>query len=97
MLPIGYAREWYNALMDYGALELTAKKSGIKPTTRQSKFEWSRRQVRAWIIKQLVDKKVIGFLDIQTRFSDRNDIDSIMNDLVKEGIVIFENWVLSIV
>lgn len=97
VLPIGYARERYNALMDYGALELTAKRSGIKPTTRQSKFEWSRRQVRAWIIKQLVDKKTIGFFDIQTRFSDRNDIDSIINDLVKEGIVIFQNWVLSIV
>jgi A/G-specific adenine glycosylase len=39
ILPRGYAREWYNALMDYGALELTAKRSGIRPTTRQSKFE----------------------------------------------------------
>ena len=39
VLPRGYARDWYNALMDYGALELTAKKSGIRPTTRQSKFE----------------------------------------------------------
>ena len=40
--------------MDYGALELTAKKSGIRPLTRQSKFEGSRRQVRAWIVKQLL-------------------------------------------
>jgi A/G-specific adenine glycosylase len=39
VLPCGYARDWYNALMDYGALELTAKRSGIRPTTRQSKFE----------------------------------------------------------
>jgi len=39
VLPRGYARDWYNALMDYGALELTAKKSGIRPTTRQSQFE----------------------------------------------------------
>ena len=39
VLPQGYARDRYNALMDYGALELTAKKTGIRPLTRQSKFE----------------------------------------------------------
>ena len=39
VLPRGYARERYNALMDYGALELTAKRSGIRPLTRQSQFE----------------------------------------------------------
>ena len=27
VLPHGHACEWYNALMDYGALELTAKKT----------------------------------------------------------------------
>lgn len=88
VLPKGYATEWYNALMDYGALELTAKKSGIRPTTRQSKFEGSRRQVRAWIVKQLVDHKNISMIDIQKRFSDREDIQSIVDDLIKEEIII---------
>lgn len=54
VLPQGYARDRYNALMDYGALELTAKKTGIRPLTRQSKFEGSRRQVRAWIVKEVI-------------------------------------------
>jgi A/G-specific adenine glycosylase len=38
-------------LMDYGALELTARKTKIKPLSKQSKFEWSDRQVRGWILK----------------------------------------------
>lgn len=57
VLPLGHARERYNALMDYGALELTAKKSGIRPLTRQSAFEGSRRQVRAWIVKEILNSK----------------------------------------
>lgn len=92
ILPRGYAREWYNALMDYGALELTAKRSGIRPTTRQSKFEWSRRQVRAWIVKQLVDSKDITMIDIQNRFSDRDDVESIVDELVKENIIEMKDW-----
>jgi len=91
ILPRGYAREWYNALMDYGALELTAKRSGIRPTTRQSKFEWSRRQVRAWIVKQLVDGKDITMIDIQKRFSDRDDVQSIVDELIKQNVIEYIN------
>lgn len=58
VLPVGYATDRYNALMDYGALELTAKKTGIRPLTRQSKFEGSRRQVRAWIVKEIINSKL---------------------------------------
>ncbi len=38
VLPSGEANDRYNALMDYGALEATAKKTGIKPLSKQSKF-----------------------------------------------------------
>ncbi len=91
ILPYGYACQWYNALMDYGSLELTAKRSGIKPTAHQSKFEWSRRQVRAWIVKQLIYKKNLTLNDISVRFLDRNDIQSIINDLLEEGLIIMDN------
>ena len=91
VLPRGYARDWYNALMDYGALELTAKKSGIRPTTRQSKFEWSRRQVRAWIVKQLVNGKDITMIDIEKKFPDRDDVQSIVEELVKENVIEYIN------
>jgi len=97
-LPRGYARERYNALMDYGALELTAKKSGIRPTTRQSKFEGSRRQVRAWIVKEIINYKwwIISYTDIQNRFSDRDDVQSIVEELVKEGVIEIEDGKLKI-
>ena len=53
-LPKGKSREWHNALMDYGALHLTSRKTGIKPKTQQSKFEGSDRQLRAQILKHLL-------------------------------------------
>ena len=57
IIPSGKSRDWHNALMDYGALELTAKKTGIRPLTRQGKFEGSRRQVRAWIVKTIINSQ----------------------------------------
>ena len=53
IIPTGKSRDWHNALMDYGAMELTARKTKIKPISKQSKFEGSDRQVRGWIMKQL--------------------------------------------
>jgi len=53
-------REWYAALMDYGAM---LKKEHLNPSqrsahyTKQSKFEGSDRQIRGRIIKALVEKK----------------------------------------
>jgi A/G-specific adenine glycosylase len=55
-LPQGKSREWHNALMDYGALYLTAKKTGIKSKTQQSTFEGSDRQIRAKILRELLKK-----------------------------------------
>ena len=53
-LPKGRSCEWHNALMDYGALHLTSRRTGIKPKTRQSRFEGSDRQVRARILRFLL-------------------------------------------
>ena len=39
LIPSGRSRDWHNALMDYGAMELTARKTKIKPISKQSKFE----------------------------------------------------------
>jgi A/G-specific adenine glycosylase len=54
-LPYGRSRDWHNALMDYGALCLTAQKTGIKAKTKQTRFEGSDRQIRARILKILLD------------------------------------------
>ena len=53
-LPRGRSREWHNALMDYGALHQTAKKTGIHPISQQSRFEGSDRQLRAAVLRLLL-------------------------------------------
>jgi A/G-specific adenine glycosylase len=54
-LPRGRSREWHNALMDYGALSQTAKKTGIRPLSQQSSFEGSDRQIRAAVLRLLLN------------------------------------------
>jgi A/G-specific adenine glycosylase len=54
-LPRGRSRDWHNALMDYGALLITARQTGIAPKTRQSRYEGSDRQIRARLLKILLE------------------------------------------
>jgi A/G-specific adenine glycosylase len=56
-LPKGNSRDWHNALMDYGALYLTSKKTGIKPKTQQSRFNGSDRQIRGKILRLLLKEE----------------------------------------
>ncbi len=55
-LPKGRSRDWHNALMDYGATFLTARRAGIRPKTQQSKFEGSDRQIRAQILRSILNE-----------------------------------------
>jgi A/G-specific adenine glycosylase len=55
-LPRGRSRDWHNALMDYGALVLTARATGIAPRTRQSAFKGSRRWYRSRLLGILLDE-----------------------------------------
>ena len=55
VLPRGRGRDWHNALMDYGALVLTARATGIAPRTRQGAFEGSRRWYRSRLLQALLD------------------------------------------
>lgn len=56
VLPKGKSREWYSALMDYGA---SLKRSGVsyntksKTYTKQSKFDGSLREARGAILREL--------------------------------------------
>ena len=55
-LPRGRSRDWHNALMDYGALVLTARVTGIAPRTRQGAFEGSRRWYRSRLLQALLER-----------------------------------------
>ena len=82
-LPKGRAREWYSALMDYGAY---LKRSGIshnarsKTYTKQSKFAGSLREARGAILRELAkgsrtETRLISLLDnrvLQMRRALRN-------------------------
>ncbi|MBD3191057.1 MAG: Fe-S cluster assembly protein HesB [Candidatus Heimdallarchaeota archaeon] len=55
LLPRGRSRDWHNALMDYGSIVLTAAKTGIKPTSRQTRFKGSSRDFRGRILRFLIN------------------------------------------
>ncbi|MFW5977107.1 MAG: Fe-S cluster assembly protein HesB [Candidatus Nanoarchaeia archaeon] len=88
LLPKSKSRDWHNALMDYGATILTARKTKIKPRTTQSTFKGSRREYRAKIIKYLTINNSITITQAQKLCSDCTyDVKEIIGELQKEGLV----------
>lgn len=86
IIPKGKSRDWHNALMDYGALELTARKTKIKPLGKQSKFEGSDRQVRGWTMKQLVKYWTLSIGKVEKEFPHK-EVKKIIAGMVKEGLI----------
>ncbi|NOZ43576.1 MAG: A/G-specific adenine glycosylase [bacterium] len=72
IIPEGRSCDWHNALMDYGALELTVRKTGIKSKSQQSRFEGSDRQVRGRIIKEIIQQKKVSLSQIQEEFPHKD-------------------------
>ncbi len=93
-------RRWYYGLLDYGA---HLKATGVNPTrrsasySRQSAFEGSRRQKRAWIVRRvLAAPEGVGAAAVRADLNrveveaGRDGVDealfaSIVDDLVTEG------------
>lgn len=93
-------RAWYYALLDYGA---HLKRAGANPSrrsahyARQSTFEGSRRQKRAWIVRRVLaasegvpEATVLRDLNEAERATGRDAVEldayeSILADLVSEG------------
>ncbi|WP_239284629.1 adenine glycosylase [Collinsella sp. An2] len=100
-------RAWYYALLDYGAY---LKKTVPNPSrrsagyTRQSRFEGSRRQKRAHIVRMLLDARtespqgldlesIARGVDALERAAGREPVDralvaSILSDLAREGFCV---------
>jgi len=88
VLPRGQSREWHNALMDYGALLLTSKRSGIRSLSRQSTFLGSKRWYRGRLVHDLVRSKTLFLEEIKERYGDCPwNLDEIISDLIAEGVV----------
>ena len=94
VVPAGKSREWHNALMDYGALILTSKKTWIR-SAPQSQFVGSTRRVRGNIIKWLVKYGKIKVEDAKKQFPHEK-FDEIIAGMEKEGIVALDSGNLSI-
>lgn len=88
VLPSGRSRDWHNALMDYGALTVTAKSSGIKPLSQQSPFHGSRRQYRGMLLKRLVSGENLTLVRLCKEWQKDNDwVMELLKGLEKEGLV----------
>ena len=84
-------REWYYALMDYGAM---LKKTNPNPSrrsahhTRQSPFEGSNRQLRGNILKLLVRKPGLTGGEIAHELEKEQDtVIAVLRQLEKEGFI----------
>lgn len=82
-------REWYYALMDYGAY---LAKSEINPNrkskhyAKQSKFEGSVRQARGTILNILLKKKNISKENLEKQINSKH-FDKALAQLEKEGFI----------
>jgi len=90
-------REFYWALMDYGShLKATAGNANkaSRHYTRQSAFHGSRRQVRGQIIR-LLGETNLTLADLQAAVADER-LESVLSDLVTEGLVRRQNGTYSL-
>ena len=88
LLPQGRSRDWHNALMDYGALLLTSRTTGIRPLARQSRFHGSRRWYRSRVLKELVGSGQVFLDDLEKKYGDCPwGLHEIIGGLVREGLV----------
>ncbi len=93
-------REWYWALMDYGSY---LKASGIKNNakskhyTKQSIFNGSRRQVRGGIMKVLLTDSATATTIAKKVAKEKALVQSVLDDLAREGFVVSKKGTYSIV
>lgn len=88
LLPKGRSRKWHNALMDYGSMVVTSRRSGIRPKTTQSKFEGSKRQYRAKLLHHIVEKKGLTVAEAKEEYGDSPaPVSEILDNLVNDGLV----------
>jgi A/G-specific adenine glycosylase len=88
LLPKGRSRVWHNALMDYGSLCLTSRRTGIRPLTRQSKFQDSKRWYRGRLLKELVSSEFLFLEELEEKYGACPwGLQEIIDGLVREGLV----------
>ncbi|MCG3219956.1 MAG: Fe-S cluster assembly protein HesB [Candidatus Heimdallarchaeota archaeon] len=88
LLPKYKSRDWHNALMDYGSIVLTASKTGIKPTSQQSKFKGSDRQYRGLILQYLLKNEKASIKEIISEFElEEERAISILHKMISDKLI----------
>jgi len=87
-LPKGKSRDWHNALMDYGAMLMTARKTGIAPKTKQSVFEGSDRQIRARIVRMLLKEEQMTLQQLREKTKTEPErLERILLTLIRDELI----------
>jgi A/G-specific adenine glycosylase len=93
-LPQDNPREWYWALMDYGTYLKTIVPNPnrrSKHYTKQSKFEGSRRQLRAQLLDYIVHNSGNTLTQIERAFPDAlYNVRDVLADLQQESLIYME-------
>jgi A/G-specific adenine glycosylase len=90
LVHIKSAREWYSALMDYGA---HLKKTNPNPSRRskhhvkQSPFEGSLRQFRGIILRRLLDGPLKESVLLKVEVESSYFMEQALRDLHREGLI----------
>jgi A/G-specific adenine glycosylase len=91
LLLRGRSSDWHNALMDYGSQVLTSSTTGIAPTSSQSRFSGSNRQVRGAIIRQLTCAESLSLDSLLTALTNEGvqfqNVEPIIQQLIDEGFL----------
>jgi A/G-specific adenine glycosylase len=92
-------REWYYALMDYGAMLASTHENANKKSKHyavQSTFEGSGRQMRGAILKTLLEFGPLGHDQLYKKLRDDVRLEESLKSLQKEGFVIEKKGVYQI-
>lgn len=94
-IPQWRSNDRHNALMDYGSMVLTSKKTGIKPLSKQSRFQWSRRQIRGNILKHILNHWPTARTVLENLFP-HEEFDIALWQLLKEWLVYEQKSIISV-
>jgi A/G-specific adenine glycosylase len=83
LLPKGQSRDWHNALMDFGAINLKHIKFSTK---KYQPYKGSIREIRGDIIKILTRNGPIPHEKLVEHYYHR-DIDKIIKELIKDRLI----------
>ena len=86
-IPSWKSNDRHNALMDYGSLVCTAKHTGITSLSKQSRFKWSDREVRGWVLKQLTKGEKVDTEIVAKRFPDK-EVKSILRWMKRDSLIV---------